>query len=148
MTEVRPPLRVLIADDDDDFRRALEANLLDVAGIELVGSARDGLEAVRLFAELAPDVVLIDVVMPRCDGVEATKQILAIEPGARVIALTGAEDGRMLALCIAAGARGCLKKGPDAIPLVPLMLALAPAASRAPYPRRADRPCPEETKAR
>jgi DNA-binding NarL/FixJ family response regulator len=144
MTEARPRLRVLIADDDEDFRRALEAVLRDAAGVELVGSARDGLEAVRLFAALSPDAVLMDVVMPRCDGVEATKQIIAIEPRARVIALTGAEDGRMLALCIAAGAKGCLKKGPDAIPLVPLMLALAPAASRAPRPGR---PRPEKTEA-
>lgn len=137
MARDRPPLRVLIADDDDDFRRAVEAVLGDVAGVELVGSARDGVEAMHLFSALAPDVVLMDVVMPRCDGVEATKQIVAIEPGARVIALTGAEDGRMLALCIAAGAKGCLKKGPDAIPLVPLMLALATSrADRASRPPR------------
>jgi DNA-binding NarL/FixJ family response regulator len=144
MTEARPVLRVLVADDDKDFRRALEAVLRDVAGVEVVGSAGDGLEAVRLFAALAPDVVVMDLVMPRCDGVEATKQIVAIAAGARVIALTGAEDGRMLALCIAAGAKGCLKKGPDAIPLVPLMLALAPAASRTRRPGRADRPHAEE----
>jgi DNA-binding NarL/FixJ family response regulator len=132
MTSEEPRLRVLVADDDERFRQRLAAVLEAVPGIELVGVARDGFEAVRLFTDLAPDVVLMDVVMPRCDGVEATKQILAIEPPARVIALTGAEDYRMLALCLAAGAKGCLRKGPDTIPLVPLLLALATPAKSPP----------------
>jgi CheY-like chemotaxis protein len=134
-----PPLRVLVADDDEEFRRALEGVLRAVAGVELVGSASDGMEAVRLFSALEPDVVLMDLVMPRCDGIEATKRIIEIEPRARVIALTAAEDLRMVALCIAAGAKGCLKKGPDAIPLVPLMLALAPATTGILRPVQPDR---------
>jgi DNA-binding NarL/FixJ family response regulator len=119
-----PPIRVLIADDDARFRHAVEAMLATIDGFELVGSAADGSEAVRLFAELRPDAVLMDVVMPLCDGIQATKQILAVEPAAWVIALTGAEDLRMLGLCLAAGAKGCLRKGPGAIALIPLMLAL------------------------
>ena len=132
MTANELALRVLIADDDARIRHRLEAVLDAVAGIELVASARDGLEAVHLFARLRPDVVLMDIVMPRCDGIDATKRILAIEPAARVVALTGVEDSRMLALCLASGAKGCLKKGPDTIPLVPLMLALATAATPPP----------------
>jgi DNA-binding NarL/FixJ family response regulator len=125
MTANELALRVLIADDDERIRDRIEAILDAVAGIELVASARDGLEAVHRFAQLRPDVVLMDVVMPLCDGIDATKRILAIEPAARVVALTGVEDSRMLLLCLAAGAKACLKKSPDTITLVPLMVALA-----------------------
>jgi DNA-binding NarL/FixJ family response regulator len=124
-------VRVLIADDDDAFRRAL-ADLLTAFGhVDVVGSARDGREAVELFSALGPDVVFMDVVMPVCDGIEATRRILARDPDARIVALTAGDDHRALALCLAAGAKGCLKKAPDTITLAPLMLALAGARRRA-----------------
>jgi DNA-binding NarL/FixJ family response regulator len=120
-------LRVLIADDDDGFRRMLAELLSAHGGVDVVGTARDGREAVERFRALAPDVVLMDVVMPVCDGIEATRQIVALDPLARVVALTGGDDHRSLALCLAAGAKGALKKVPDSIALAPLMLALAGA---------------------
>jgi DNA-binding NarL/FixJ family response regulator len=129
-----PPLRVLVADDDPAFRRGLEAVLEGIAGVEPAGSACDGLEAVRLFSELRPEAVLMDLVMPRCDGIEATRQIIAIEPRARVIVLAGGDDLHLLPLCLAAGARGCLKKTADSIGLVPLVLALGALAT--PHARR------------
>jgi DNA-binding NarL/FixJ family response regulator len=126
-----PPLRVLVADDDPAFRRGLEAVLEGIAGVEPAGSARDGLEAVRLFSELRPDAVLMGLVMPRCDGIEATRQIIAIEPRARVIVLAGGDDLHLLPLCLAAGAGGCLRKSADSVGLVPIVLALAvPATAR------------------
>jgi DNA-binding NarL/FixJ family response regulator len=124
-----PPLRVLVADDDPAFRRGLQAVLQRIAGVEPAGSASDGLEAVRLFSELRPDAVLMDLVMPRCDGIEATRQIIAIEPRARVIVLAGGDDLHLLPLCLAAGARGCLRKSADSIGLVPIVLALGTLAT-------------------
>jgi DNA-binding NarL/FixJ family response regulator len=129
-------LRVLIADDDDGFRGAL-AELLSTRGVDVVGTARDGREAVERFRALAPDVVLMDVVMPVCDGIEATRQIVALDPHARVVALTAGDDHRALALCLAAGAKGALKKIPDSIALAPLMLALA-GATAAPKSSRSE----------
>ena len=137
------PLRVLVADDDDAFRRALTAALDGVGRVEVVGAARDGREAIELFSELAPDVVLMDIVMPRCDGIAATREILATDPGARIIALTSADDYRALALCLAAGATGCLKKDGGTLALAPLMISLhgarAPAKRTDPPPNTSDR---------
>jgi DNA-binding NarL/FixJ family response regulator len=114
-------VRVLLADDDPAFRAALAQAL--GAQAEIAGAAGDGAEAVELYRTVAPDVVLMDVVMPRCDGIEATRRILALDPEARIVALTGGDDHRALALCLTAGARGCLRK--DSLVLAPLMLALA-----------------------
>jgi DNA-binding NarL/FixJ family response regulator len=128
-------LRVLIVDDDDVFRQTL-AHLLAASGhADVVATASDGEAAVELYRTLAPDVVLMDVVMPVCDGIEATRRILADDGDARIVALTAGDDDRALILCLGAGAKGCLKKGPHTITLAPLMLALAGAA---PTPRRSD----------
>ncbi|WP_256341656.1 response regulator transcription factor [Streptomyces sp. TLI_105] len=79
-------------------------------GIEVVGSARDGEEAVALTAELAPDVVLMDLRMPRCDGVEATRRIRDRHPGTEVVVLTTYADDDSLFPALRAGARGYLTK--------------------------------------
>ncbi|MEV5240636.1 response regulator transcription factor [Streptomyces cinnamoneus] len=79
-------------------------------GIEVVGAAADGLEAVRLVAEKAPDVVLMDLRMPRCDGVEATRRIRAEHPATQVVVLTTFGDDDSLFPALQAGARGYLTK--------------------------------------
>jgi DNA-binding NarL/FixJ family response regulator len=118
-------VRVLLADADGVFRRALAERLAATGRIDVVATARDGAEAVELYRALAPDVVLVAVGMPGCDGIEATTRIRAVDGHARIVALTGAEDYRALELCLGAGAGGCFKKGLDAADLAPLSVALA-----------------------
>jgi DNA-binding NarL/FixJ family response regulator len=129
-------VRVLLADDDHAFRDRIARLLVTSGQAEVVATASDGEEAVRRYRELAPDVVLMDLVMPGCDGIEATRRIVALDAEARIVAITSGEDYRALALCLAAGARGCLKKGPDSVTLAPLLLALAAKPPSAPEPPR------------
>jgi DNA-binding NarL/FixJ family response regulator len=84
---------VVVADDQTVVREGIVMILGLLPGIEVVGSAGDGEEAVRLVAELAPDVALMDLRMPRCDGVEATLRIRADHPGTEVVVLTTYADG-------------------------------------------------------
>jgi DNA-binding NarL/FixJ family response regulator len=112
MTEeaVKKPARVVVADDQTVVREGIVMLLGLLPGIEVVGAAGDGDEAVRLVAELAPDVVLMDLRMPRCDGVEATRRIRAEHPGTQVVVLTTFADDASLFPALRAGARGYLTK--------------------------------------
>ncbi|XHM91234.1 response regulator [Peterkaempfera sp. SMS 1(5)a] len=103
-------VRVLVADDQTVVREGIVMLLGLLPGIEVVGSAADGEEAVRLVAEHAPDVVLMDLRMPRCDGVEATRRIRADHPGTEVVVLTTYADDDSLFPALRAGARGYLTK--------------------------------------
>jgi len=107
---VRRPARVVVADDQTVVREGIVMLLGLLPGIEVVGAAADGNEAVRLVAELAPDVVLMDLRMPRCDGVEATRRIRAEHPGTQVVVLTTFADDASLFPALRAGARGYLTK--------------------------------------
>ncbi|GAA3215758.1 hypothetical protein GCM10020256_17540 [Streptomyces thermocoprophilus] len=102
--------RVVVADDQTVVREGIVMLLGLLPGIEVVGSAADGHEAVELVAELAPDVVLMDLRMPRCDGVEATRRIRAEHPGTQVVVLTTFADDDSLFAALRAGARGYLTK--------------------------------------
>ncbi|MGX9884710.1 response regulator transcription factor [Streptomyces sp. NPDC002276] len=112
MTEdaARKPARVVVADDQTVVREGIVMLLGLLPGIEVVGAAADGDEAVQLVAELAPDVVLMDLRMPRCDGVEATRRIRAEHPGTQVVVLTTFADDASLFPALRAGARGYLTK--------------------------------------
>ncbi|MEV1080391.1 response regulator transcription factor [Streptomyces sp. NPDC050211] len=108
-TEVEPA-RVVVADDQTVVREGIVMLLGLLPGIEVVGAAGDGDEAVKLVAELAPDVVLMDLRMPRCDGVEATRRIRSEHPGTQVVVLTTYADDESLFPALRAGARGYLTK--------------------------------------
>ncbi|WP_406455639.1 response regulator transcription factor [Streptomyces sp. NBC_00876] len=102
--------RVVVADDQSVVREGIVMLLGLLPGIEVVGSAKDGEEAVALVAELSPDVVLMDLRMPRCDGAEATRRIRRDFPGTQVVVLTTFADDDSLFPALRAGARGYLTK--------------------------------------
>ncbi len=103
-------IRVLIADDHAVVRQGLRTFLQLQDDIEVVGEASDGTEAVRLAAELLPDVVVMDLVMPAKDGIEATREIKALTPSTRVLVLTSFTDDEKVFAAIKAGAAGYLLK--------------------------------------
>ncbi len=105
-----PPIRVLVADDQALVREGLMTLLAVAEGIEPVAAAADGAEAVALSAEHRPDVVLMDLRMPKLDGVEATRQIVANHPGTEVVVLTTHADEASILDALGAGARGYLTK--------------------------------------
>jgi DNA-binding NarL/FixJ family response regulator len=104
------PIRVLTADDQRVVREGLALLLGLMPGVEVVGSARDGREVLALAAERRPDVVLMDLRMPHCDGVEATRLLREQHPEIRVIVLTTYADDRSVLDALRAGARGYLTK--------------------------------------
>ena len=105
------PLRVLLVDDHEEFRTGLLALLAAVDGCEVVGSAADGHEAVALALDLQPDVVLMDLQMPKVNGMDATARIVQSSPHISVVVLTMMEDSDSVFAAMRAGARGYLLKG-------------------------------------
>jgi DNA-binding NarL/FixJ family response regulator len=103
-------IRVLLADDHALVRRGLRQLLDGFEGVKVAGEAADGDEAVRLDAELAPDVLLMDLEMPGVDGSAATRRIVAARPGARVVILTSFADRERILDALDAGAVGYLLK--------------------------------------
>jgi two-component system, NarL family, response regulator LiaR len=103
-------IRVLIVDDHTVVRDGLNALLSAEPGMEVVGAAADGLEAVQLAQELNPDVILLDLVMPRMDGVQATIEIKRVSPEARILVLTSFAENHQVFSAIKSGAIGYLMK--------------------------------------
>ena len=112
-------IRVLIADDHPLFTKTLQALLADAGQIEVVGTAADGLEAVALCATLCPDVVLMDLEMPRLDGIGATRRIRDLRLGTATIVLTASDEPRASQEAREAGAVGYLTKDHVVEALVP-----------------------------
>jgi two-component system NarL family response regulator len=104
------PIRTMIVDDHALFRRGLEMVLDEEADIELVGQASDGSEAVEKAGESLPDIVLMDIRMPRSSGIEACRAMKEVAPSARIVMLTISDEEEDLFEAIRAGASGYLLK--------------------------------------
>jgi len=104
------PLRVLLVDDQTLFRKAMASLLAFREDIEVVGEGKDGLEAIALTQELLPDLVLMDLHMPNCSGLEALSTIKRNTPSAKVIILTISDDNNDVFTAIKNGAEGYLLK--------------------------------------
>ena len=103
-------IRVMLVDDHQMVRNGLGTFLLVHDDLELIGEASDGEQAQAIFDRVRPDVVLMDLKMPRLDGVDATRTILDRHPEARVIALTSFKEERLIQQALEAGAIGYLLK--------------------------------------
>ncbi|WP_210481114.1 response regulator transcription factor [Naasia sp. SYSU D00948] len=107
------PIRVLVVDDQAVIREGLAMLLRLMPGIEVAGTGIDGDDALRQVAALDPDIVLMDLDMPRCSGIEATGRLVATNARARVIVLTTYSDDTSVFDALRAGARGYLTKDAD-----------------------------------
>ncbi|MHC5004073.1 MAG: response regulator, partial [Planctomycetota bacterium] len=90
--------------DDALIMRSRIREIAERSGWEVAGEARDGEEAVRLYGQVCPDLVTLDIVMPRMDGVSALKAVMAADPGARVVMVSAVDQREKLAECIETGA--------------------------------------------
>jgi NarL family two-component system response regulator LiaR len=107
---VTQEIRILIVDDHDIVREGQRALIESEPGMELVGEAKDGIEAVDLASRLQPDVILMDLHMPKKDGIEATTEIKCENPESRILVLTSFNDDEKVYAAIKAGAMGFLLK--------------------------------------
>ena len=127
--------KVLIVDDHEMVRAGLRAIIENTGRMKVVGEASDGEEAIRLTQRLEPDVILMDIGMPRLDGIEATRRISALDLGAGILILTRHDHEEYLEPIMSAGAMGFIRKsrGPeDLVRSVDLI-----AAGRTTMPREA-----------
>lgn len=106
-------LRVLIADDHPLFRKGMRALLRATTGVECVGEAKDGREAVEMAISLQPDLLLMDLQMPEKGGLEATREVARRGPGVNVLVVTLFEDDESVFAALRAGARGYILKDAD-----------------------------------
>jgi two-component system response regulator DesR len=130
----RQRVRVLIVDDHALFAEALMFMLGIEERIEVVGWARDGLEAVSLAESLQPDVVLMDVHMPCMDGIEATRRVRDVSPRSWVTLVTSERSSEIAAGALAAGARRYLTKDTPALKLIDSILELGQTPNVVPFP--------------
>lgn len=113
-----PPIRVMIVDDHTIVRDGICSLLATIQDIEVAGEAANGAQAVDLFKLLQPDIVLMDLVMPDMDGIQAIQQILDYEPGARILVLTSFATDDKVFPALKAGACGYLLKDTGSAELV------------------------------
>jgi DNA-binding NarL/FixJ family response regulator len=118
-------IRVLLADDHPMVRQGLRAVVATADDVEVAGEASDGPEAVRQAVLLAPDVVIMDLQLPRLHGTEATRQIVARRPAIAVLVLTMFEDDDTVFAAVRAGAIGYLMKGADGTDILAAVRAAA-----------------------
>lgn len=112
------PIRVLIADDHAIVRRGIRALLAEIEAIQVIGEASNGQDAIDLSVELEPDVILMDLMMPGVDGIEATRRITANQEQAHILVLTSFATDDMVFPAIKAGALGYLLKDSEPADLI------------------------------
>ncbi|WP_433473388.1 response regulator [Spirillospora sp. CA-142024] len=122
--------RILVVDDQTVVREGLVLLLELLPGIEVAGACGDGEQAVAMVAELRPDVVLMDLRMPRVDGVEATRRIKESHPDVGIVVLTTYADDESIFAALRAGARGYLTKDADADEIARAVAAVRGGASQ------------------
>jgi DNA-binding NarL/FixJ family response regulator len=120
---VNNAIRLLVVDDSLSFREALVTFLTGLPALEVVGQAGDGREAVDLATQVSPDVVILDVVMPRMDGIAATRALKQLVPAPRVIVCSLVEDLVLKEMALAAGADAFLLKRQMVEQIEPLLYA-------------------------
>ncbi len=125
-----PPVRVMVVDDIEETRESLARLLERLGGIEVVGVAADGVEAVELVGLVLPQVVVMDLRMPRMDGVEATRRVAASYPKVIVLILSAYGDESLVIEALMAGARGYLLKGASAAELADAIRGAAAGQAR------------------
>jgi DNA-binding NarL/FixJ family response regulator len=118
------PVRILIADDHELFRRGVAAELTQVPGWVVAAEAVNGRDAVAMAEELKPDIVVLDLTMPKLNGLEAARRIVSAEPSARVLILTAHESEQLVREVLSAGARGYVLKSDAGRILVEALQAL------------------------
>lgn len=106
-------ITVLLVDDQQVIRESLRSRLNAEADLALVGEAKDGLQAVTMAAKFCPDVIIMDISMPRLNGLEAMERILKMRPATRVLILSAHIDDTYIAHARTLGAAGCLSKQTD-----------------------------------
>ena len=124
--------RVMVVDDHPIMRNGLRDALEASGRLKVVGDAEDGEEAVRTVEELGPDVIVMDVMMPNKDGIDACREIMELLPGTRVLMLTASTEMDAVIEAIAAGATGYLQKYSGPEELVEAVLAVAEGRIRIP----------------
>lgn len=117
LSECASPIRIVLADDHAVVRQALKL-LLEREGLVVVGEAADGFQALRLARELAPDIVVLDRVMPSMNGLAAAREIRSACPNVKTILLTGQAEDRYVLEAVEAGVQGCVLKSNDARDLI------------------------------
>lgn len=128
-----PNIGVLIVDDHTLFRKGLMNLLQQQKGIEVVGEAKDGEEGIQMAQKLHPDVILMDVKMPRCNGIKATQAIREVLPDTHIIMLTVSEEDEDLFSAVKAGARGYLVKNVEPDQLIKAIHLLAKGEAVIPH---------------
>jgi len=113
-SSVREAKRVVLCDDHEIVREAIKARMLNSSIVEIVGEAGNGRDVVEVVKELEPDVLIIDVELPKRDGIEATKEVLKARPRTKVIIFTAHAQPDLLALALRAGASGYVLKSAPA----------------------------------
>jgi DNA-binding NarL/FixJ family response regulator len=117
-------IRILIVDDFQPWRSEVAAALGKGSGFQIIAEASDGLEAVEKYAELQPDVILLDIGMPRLNGIEAARQIIQTSPGAKIVFWSEYADRELVDAAFKLGAKAYIAKSEAATDLIPAIEAV------------------------